>query len=225
MTKERKVSVSRTIEAPPSVIFDILADPSRHAEIDGSSTVQRSTSESRRLALGDRFGMKMKLGPLPYGISSTVVEFEEDRLIAWAHLGKHRWRYELEPVDGGTLVTETFDWSTSLAPWAIEAAGYPRRHPEAMARTLELTKGLIVAEAVMMGLAPRLGRQRAHDAVYQCCRAALTTDVSFVDALLAEPDIGAQFDRAEIEALTAPRAYLGSAPEMTRQFLDRRWAR
>lgn len=94
--------------------------------------------------------------------------------------------------------------------------------PDAMSRTLDVTKGLIVAEAVMMGLAPRLGRQRAHDVVYDCCRAALTGDVSFVDALLAEADIASQFDRAEIESLTSPKNYLGSAPEMTRRFLSAR---
>ncbi|MGI9333172.1 MAG: class-II fumarase/aspartase family protein, partial [Gammaproteobacteria bacterium] len=92
-------------------------------------------------------------------------------------------------------------------------------NPDAMARTLDVTKGLIVAEAVMMGLAPRLGRQRAHDVVYDCCRAALTGNVAFVDALLAEPDIASQFERAEIESFTAPRNYLGAAPEMTRRFL------
>ena len=43
-------------------------------------------------------------------------EFEENRRIAWAHVGGHRWRYELEEVDGGTRVTESFDWSTSRAP-------------------------------------------------------------------------------------------------------------
>lgn len=93
---------------------------------------------------------------------------------------------------------------------------------DAMSRTLELTKGLIVAEAVMMELAPRLGRQRAHDVVYDCCRTALTTDTSFADALLAEPDISSVFERPEIEQLTAPENYLGSAPEMTKRFLSRR---
>lgn len=94
--------------------------------------------------------------------------------------------------------------------------------PEAMAQTLDLTQGLIVAEAVMMGLAPRLGRQRAHDIVYQCCRAVLTSAVSFEDALLAEAEIAAVFERAEIEALTDPGNYLGAAPEMTRTLLARR---
>lgn len=133
----RTVSVARTIPAPPSTIFAILADASQHARIDGSGTVRGSRdAEPEPLRLGSRFGMEMKI-VVPYRISNEVVEFEQDRLIAWRHLGGHRWRYELTPVDGGTEVTETFDWSTSRAPWFIEAVGYPRRHPPAMAATLE----------------------------------------------------------------------------------------
>ena len=146
MSKTQQVSVSRQIAAPPAVIFDIIADPTRHAEMDGSGTVQRSKDDPSRLKLGDRFGMKMRFGFVPYDIRSTVVEYEENRLIAWAHFGKHRWRYELEPNDEGTLVTETFDWSTSVAPWAIEAMGYPKQHVPSMEKTLERLEELAVAE-------------------------------------------------------------------------------
>ena len=133
----RQVSVTRTIPAPASAIFAILANATRHAEIDGSGTVQGSRdADPQPLELGSRFGMDMKIG-LPYRITNEVVEFERDRLIAWRHFGGHRWRYELAPVEGGTEVTETFDWSTSRAPWYIELMGYPKKHPPAMAATLE----------------------------------------------------------------------------------------
>jgi len=145
MPKEQSVSVSRLIDAPADVIFDVLADPARHAEIDGSGTVQGAKSEaSQRLALGSKFGMKMKM-VVPYAMSSTVVEFEENRLIAWSHFYKHRWRYELEAVDGGTMVTETFDWSTALVPKSIELMGYPKSHPKNMAKTLERLEALVTA--------------------------------------------------------------------------------
>ena len=134
---ERVVSVSRVIKASPEAIFDVLADPARHGEIDGSGMVQNVRGESKRLELGSTFGMDMKLGPLPYRISNKVVEFDEGRLIAWAHFGGHRWRYELEPVDGGTKVTESFDWSTARIPKAIELMGYPKQHPANMEATLE----------------------------------------------------------------------------------------
>lgn len=135
---DRSVSVSRVIDAPPAAIFDLLAAPSGHAVIDGSGSVKgEQTGPEPLTKVGDRFGMKMKLYGLPYRISNTVMEFEENRLIAWAHLGGHRWRYELEPVEGGTRVTETFDWSTAKAPKFIELMGYPKKHPAAMERTLE----------------------------------------------------------------------------------------
>ena len=73
---------------------------------------------------------------VPYKMSNEVVEFETDRLIAWQHFGKHRWRFELEPVGSGTKVTETFDWSTSRQPSVIEALGYPKRHEANIERTL-----------------------------------------------------------------------------------------
>lgn len=133
---DRTVSVSRTIAAPPDAIFSILSDASKHALIDGSGTVQEVRGEPEPLVLGSKFGMDMKL-VVPYRITNTVVEFEQDRLIAWRHWGRHRWRYELEPVEGGTRVTETFDWSTALIPKSIELAGYPDKHPPSMAATLE----------------------------------------------------------------------------------------
>lgn len=133
------------IDAPPEAIFDFLADPSKHAVFDGSDMVQGSSS-SERLALGSKFGMSMKLNVLPYKISNTVVEFVADRRIAWQHMGKHRWRYELEPMeDGSTLVTETFDWSTSSIGPALLLAGYPKRNLEAIERTLPKLKRAVEA--------------------------------------------------------------------------------
>lgn len=136
-TDDRKVSVSRVIDAPPEAIFDVLASPAAHALIDGSGTVKGEGFGPDRLAEGDEFGMKMKMYGVPYKMSSKVVEFEDNRRIAWAHFGKHRWRYELEPVDGGTKVTETFDWSTSRMPKFIELMGYPKKHVPSMEATLE----------------------------------------------------------------------------------------
>ena len=148
----RQVSVSRVIPSEPGPIFDILASPEGHVAMDGSGTVQDTRSgQPQRLELGTKFGMKMKMG-MPYSISSTVVEFEEDRLIAWSHLGRHRWRYELEPTDGGTRVTETFDWSTAVVPKAIELMGYPDKHPPSMEKTLERLEELATS-----GWAPGAG--------------------------------------------------------------------
>ena len=76
------VSTERTIDAPPDAIFALLADASRHPDIDGSGTVKKAKEESRRLGLGDTFGMSMHQG-IGYSMVNTVIEFEENRRIAW----------------------------------------------------------------------------------------------------------------------------------------------
>ena len=136
----KKTSASIRIAAPPSVIFELLADPRQHHTFDGSGMVTGLISGPERLTRGDKFAMNMKIGPLPYRISSKVVEHDEDKLIAWQHMGKHRWRYELEEIEDGTLVTETFDWSTAVLPPAIEAVGYPKRHLTSIEQTLARLK-------------------------------------------------------------------------------------
>lgn len=114
------ITVQRLIPAAPERIFDLLADPARHVEIDGSGTVRQSRGGSRRLGLGDTFGMNMHLG-VGYATLNKVVELEENRRIAWQTLAGgplakvvtgRTWRYELEPRDGATLVKETWDIST-----------------------------------------------------------------------------------------------------------------
>lgn len=122
MATDDVITVERTIPAPPEAIFGLLADPSRHSEIDGSGTVREARGPARKLGLGDRFGMSMRMG-LPYGTDNEVVEFEEPRRIAWQTrgvgvvrlFGGRIWRYELTPVDGGTLVRESWD-ITSESP-------------------------------------------------------------------------------------------------------------
>jgi len=141
--KPKSVSVERVIHATPAAIFDVLADPAMHPKLDGSGTVRTSASEQpARLALGSRFGMRMRM-VVPYRITNEVVEFEEGRRIAWRHLGGHVWRWELEPVADGTRVRETFDWAPSRAPWALEALGYPARNRRGIEATLPRLAALV----------------------------------------------------------------------------------
>jgi 3-carboxy-cis,cis-muconate cycloisomerase len=88
-----------------------------------------------------------------------------------------------------------------------------------MAENLDISRGLIVAEAVMMGLAPQLGRQDAHDVVYDACRLANEKGMTLADALSADKRVSERIDRAAIERLTAPRNYLGLAPQMVDRVL------
>jgi uncharacterized protein YndB with AHSA1/START domain len=134
------------VAAPPEAVFDLLADPARHPELDGSGTVQGRRSGPARLALGARFGMRMRLG-VPYAITNEVVEFEEGRRIAWRHLGHHVWRWELAPVPEGTRVTETFDWGVARSPRALELARVPARNARSIEATLARLPQVVGAAA------------------------------------------------------------------------------
>jgi 3-carboxy-cis,cis-muconate cycloisomerase len=90
---------------------------------------------------------------------------------------------------------------------------------KAMAKNLGVSRGLIVAEAVMMGLAPQIGRQEAHDVVYDACRLANEKNMTLADALSADPQVTSRIDRATIDRLTSPENYLGLAPEMVDRVL------
>lgn len=133
---DRQISHSVVVNASPEQVFALLADPRKHPELDGSGTVKHGMSGPDKLSQGARFGMRMRMFGLPYVISNEVVEYEENRRIAWRHFGHHVWRWELEPVEGGTKVTETFDWAPSRAPAFIERLGYPARNDKGIEQTL-----------------------------------------------------------------------------------------
>jgi uncharacterized protein YndB with AHSA1/START domain len=135
-TNAKQVSTERVIEAPPEKIFDVLADPNKHAVIDGSESIRRVASGPDRLGRGSKFGMSMRIG-LPYHITNTVVEFEEGRLIGWCHFAKNVWRYELEPANGGTLVRETFDWSNGRFTPVLNVLNVAKKNLASMEKTLE----------------------------------------------------------------------------------------
>ncbi|MCW2607637.1 MAG: dimethyladenosine transferase [Frankiales bacterium] len=143
-TSTRSVSRTTVVASSPSAVFDLLADPRRHADVDGSGTVKGRLRGPARLSRGARFGMRMRL-VVPYAITNTVVEFEEGRRIAWRHLGRHVWRWELAAVPEGTRVTETFDWGPSLAPWALERLGVPARNARSIEATLARLPGALGA--------------------------------------------------------------------------------
>lgn len=111
----RIISASRVVAAPAAVIFDILADPARHPDIDGNDNVAEGTAGSRVRALGEIFTVTLTTGSVR---ENHVVEFEEGRRIAWrpAEPGAtppgHLWRWEIEPIDDtSSRVVHTYDWT------------------------------------------------------------------------------------------------------------------
>jgi 3-carboxy-cis,cis-muconate cycloisomerase len=90
-----------------------------------------------------------------------------------------------------------------------------------MAQNLGMSKGLIVAEAVMMHMAPFIGRQQAHDVVYAACRVVNAEGGTLAEALAKDPEIAEHFDRAALDRLTDPANYLGLAPAMVDRILER----
>jgi 3-carboxy-cis,cis-muconate cycloisomerase len=91
-----------------------------------------------------------------------------------------------------------------------------------MRSNLDLTKGLIVSEAVMMGLGPYLGRQYAHDLVYDICRKVVATGRPLVDLLAENAEIKKHLDRPALERLCDPANYLGEAAAMVDRVLAMR---
>jgi uncharacterized protein YndB with AHSA1/START domain len=145
-------SVERVIPAPPEAIFALLADPRRHKDFDGSGTVRNAKNLPDSLELGATFGMSMRVG-IPYSMVSTVIEYEPNRVIAWqtyppghAHrlAGGRIWRYELEPVEGGTLVRETWDISQERLKTVVQPAR--AKTIVGMTKTLERIEALVTAD-------------------------------------------------------------------------------
>lgn len=140
-----------------------------------------------------------------------------------------------------TLVMDAMaaDLERSTGPWHVEWAALPeafvlasgalaqarflveglRVDPGAMRANMDLTRGLIVSEAVMMGLAPALGRQAAHDLVYEACRIATDERRALLDVLLDMPEVTAKLDRDALARLCEPGNYVGEAPEMVDRLL------
>ena len=149
-TGNPKIKSARiVIEASPATIFSLLSNPKRHKDFDGSSTITANISGPDELVLGSKFGMKMRLG-ITYWITNTVVEYRKDELIAWRHLGRWRWRYELVDLgNGSTQVTETFDGSFAPAlaqVWLNFRKAYPWTQL-AVAKTLVRLKAIAESES------------------------------------------------------------------------------
>jgi Polyketide cyclase / dehydrase and lipid transport len=125
---DERIEVRRTIEASPSAIFSILTDPKGHVAIDSSGMLMDAEGDPVR-AVGDSFVVHMDreaLNDYPmgkYDVTVKVTRYEPDRAIAWTIEGQikpqigHVYGYQLEPVEGGTMVTSYYDWSEIAPEW------------------------------------------------------------------------------------------------------------
>jgi 3-carboxy-cis,cis-muconate cycloisomerase len=131
------------------------------------------------------------------------------------------------------------DFERATGPWHVEWIALPESFgyaagalhqaefmlgglivdPQRMAKNLGMTHGLIVAEAVMMGLAPHTGRNEAHDLVYDACRAAIESDRPLYDVLLEVPEVAGPLGAEALRKLTDPANYLGAAQAMVDRVL------
>jgi 3-carboxy-cis,cis-muconate cycloisomerase len=167
------------------------------------------------------------------GSSSTMPQ-KRNPIASEFILAAVRAVHGLVPVMLGAMAA---DHERATGPWQAELLALPQafvlthgalQHTQTIAegmmtdagrmrQNLDITHGLIVSEAVMMGLAPRLGRGEAHHAVQHACDVALAEKISLADALARQEGVTAHLDRAAIERLTDPARYLGSAEA----FIDR----
>ncbi len=154
MSQPEAISVSRKIPASADVVFALLADPTKHPEMDGSAMLRSATSSGLITGVGDTFTMRMHNDEMgDYEMINHVVEYEPSRRIAWEpvlyHAGRpedeedvgvrsgHRWSYQLEPVSSDvTLVTESYDCSDAPA-WLQKAVRGGRRWQGSMDASLE----------------------------------------------------------------------------------------
>lgn len=141
----QSVSSSRLIKAAPSKIFDLLADAQRHAEFDGSESIEKNLIAPDRLSLGATFSMRVHVG-VSYTIEITVIAFDENKLIEWTHWAKHAWKYELvDNGDGTTTVTESWSWDKSpyFVQLGLRLARYPSKNKKNIEKTLEKIASLV----------------------------------------------------------------------------------
>ncbi|MGO1285883.1 MAG: SRPBCC family protein [Brachybacterium sp.] len=111
---QRLITASREIAAPAAVLFDLIADPAQQPRWDGNDNLSEAEPGQRVRAVGDIFTMTNLGGGVR---ENHVVDFAEGRAIAWlpAPQGEappgHLWGWQLEPTDGGTLVTHLYDYT------------------------------------------------------------------------------------------------------------------
>ncbi|WGH92805.1 SRPBCC family protein [Auritidibacter ignavus] len=119
------ISYRVNVKASPEALWEILADPHRHHEIDGSDTVKPKVSGPHQLTVGDTFKVAMHKFGIDYTMKLTTVAAIPGEIVEWKHPAGHTWRWELAADahhPGYTTVTESFDYSS--VPFLVAMAYY-----------------------------------------------------------------------------------------------------
>jgi hypothetical protein len=155
--RSERVTASTTIEAAPDEVFAVLADPSAHADIDGTGWVRAPRERARLTAVGQVFRMAMHHEGHPdkdYETANRVEVFDEPRAIAWKpgseapetgdlSFGGWIWRYDLEPSGPSrTTVLLTYDWS-AVSPEVREHVPFPPFGPDHLDNSLQHLSELV----------------------------------------------------------------------------------
>ena len=127
-----------------------------------------------------------------------------------------QWHVEWNVIPNSFIIASSSFKSARFLLEGLEVS------PENMKKNIDKTNGLIVAEAVMMALAPHIGRQVAHDIVYDCCRQTIKNNIPFVVSLLADKNISKIFNENDLLEIVNPSNYLGAAPAMANKLLKNR---
>ena len=199
-----------------------------------------TTSTCAKFAFDVKLMMQTEVGEVsePYvkhrGSSSTMPQKRNP--ISCAYISA--CNATVRQLSGALLEAVIEDHERSTGPWEIEWIVLPQIctlshcamektrelleglevHEGAMRRNLDISQGAICSEAVMMGLAESVGRQKAHDLIYDLCREAIEQDRPLVDLLDESPDV--PLSRAELERLCDPSNYLGLSETMVDRVLQ-----
>lgn len=143
---EQKITATRTIDAPADVIFNVLSNPERHAQVDGSGLVQSDEKSDRITGVGQKFTMNMdweKMGG-SYKTENHVIGFDENKLLAWktAPEGQEppgwQWVWELQSLGSKTTeVSITYDWSDVTDKEVLKKTSFPEIPQEDLESSLE----------------------------------------------------------------------------------------
>lgn len=145
MAHDDKVTVQRTIDAPAKDVFEVLTNPERHAELDGSGFIRSDEKSDRIQAVGDVFTMNMSGDHMggEYQTDNHVTAFDPNAMVGWktAPAGTEppgwEWLWELKSQGSdSTLVTLTYDWSGVTDTKLLDKIGFPLVKPDQLEATL-----------------------------------------------------------------------------------------